>query len=400
MTTTVPSVVVMTTIAAKTTTTITPFTLHVPEESLTDLRSRIASTRWPVEDAGTGWDHGVPVDYARRLSAYWADGFDWRAQEARINATPQFTTPIDGHAVHFFHVRSTVEGATPLLLLHGWPGAPTEFLPMIEGLVDPAAHGGDESQAFDVVIPTIPGFGISGPAIGWQPDRAAAAMAELMARLGYERYLVHGYDTGALIGRALGLIDAEHVAGVHLTDVLGGEELTHENADLSDPVEARAVENAMRYEYELGGYAMVQSSRPQSLGMALTDSPVGLLTWMVERFRDWSAAEGDPDEALTRDQMLTTVSIYWHFATIWSSMRYYKEMAGVWGAEPERSEVPLALSVMPHDIGVAVPRMVRQHNNLIRWVQLERGGHFAGWEQPELMVEDLRAALPELLAAR
>lgn len=380
-------------------TTVRRFTLHVAEESLSALRDRLRQTRWPIEDPGTGWDHGVPVPYARDLAAYWADGFDWQEQERAINTTPQFTTAIDGHDVHFFHVRSEQAGATPLLLLHGWPGAPTEFLPMVDPLVDPARHGGVAEDAFDVVIPTIPGFGISGPAIGWNTDRAAAAMAELMARLGYARYVVHGYDTGALIGRRLGLIDADHLIGLHLADVVGGEELTAENADLSDPLEARAVRNALRYQYELGGYAMVQSTRPQSLGLALTDSPVGLLTWLVERFHDWSAAGDGPEGVLTRDQMLTTASIYWHFATIWSSMRYYKEMAEVWGTAPEPSATPLVIAMMPEDLGVPVPRMIRQHNNLVRWVQLERGGHFAGWEQPDLIVADLRAAVVELRAA-
>ena len=379
--------------------TIRPFTLHVPDASLTALTARLQQTRWPVEDAGTGWDHGVPVDYARELAAYWATEFDWRAQERRINAVPQFSTAIDGHDVHFFHVRAERDGATPLLLLHGWPGSPTEFLPMIDALVDPVSHDGAAEDAFDVVIATIPGFGISGPAVGWNTDRAAAAMATLMARLGYERYAVHGYDTGALIGREMGVIDREHLIGLHLTDVLGGEELTFETADMSDPREARAVERAMRYQYELGGYAMVQATRPQSLGLALTDSPVGLLTWMVERFKDWSAAEDGPEDVFSRDDMLTTVSIYWHFATIWSSMRYYKEGASGWGVEPERSETPLAIVAMPHDLGSAVPRTVEGANNLVRWEELATGGHFGGWEQPDLMVEDIRAAVRELQGA-
>jgi epoxide hydrolase len=380
--------------------TIRPFTLHVPDDSLSALATRLEQTRWPVEDAGTGWDHGVPVDYAKELAAYWATKFDWRERERRINAVPQFSTPIDGHDVHFFHVRSRQERATPLLLLHGWPGAPTEFLPMVDALVDPASHDGEAEDAFDVVIATIPGFGISGPAVGWNTDRAAAAMAALMARLGYERYAVHGYDTGALIGRAMGVIDREHLIGLHLTDVLGGEELTFETADMSDPREARAVERAMRYQYELGGYAMVQATRPQSLGLALTDSPVGLLTWMVERFKDWSAAEDGPEDVFSKDDMLTTVSIYWHFATIWSSMRYYKEGASGWGVEPEKSTTPLAIVAMPHDLGSAVPRTVEGANNLLRWEELAAGGHFGGWEQPELMVQDIRAAVRVLQGAR
>lgn len=379
---------------------IRPFALHVPEESLTDLAARLQLTRWPVEDAGTGWDHGVPVEFAKELAGYWAEGFDWRAQERRINTFPQFTTSIDGHDMHFFHIRSEREGATPLLMIHGWPGAPTEFLPMVEALVDPVSHGGAIEDAFDVVIVTIPGFGISGPAVGWNTDRAAAAMVTLMARLGYDRYAVHGYDTGSLIGRAIGVLDAEHVIGLHLTDVLGDGELTMETADMNDPREARAAERAMRYAWELGGYAMVQSSRPQSLGMALTDSPVGLMNWLVERFRDWSAADESPEEVLSRDEMLTTISIYWHFATIWSSMRYYKEGATGWGAEPEKSVTPLAIGAMPHDLGSAVPRTVESFNNLVRWEELAAGGHFAGWEQPGLVVDDLRAAVRELSAAR
>ncbi|WP_232498987.1 epoxide hydrolase family protein [Agromyces humatus] len=379
-------------------TTISPFTLHVPDESLAALTTRLQQTRWPVEDARTGWDHGVPVDYAKELVTYWASEFDWRAQERRINAVPQFTTPIDGHDVHFFHVRSANHGATPLLLLHGWSGAPTEFLPMIDPLVDPDSHGGESEDSFDVVIATIPGFGVSGPAVGWNTDRAAAAMVTLMARLGYQRYAVHGYDTGALIGRSIGLIDREHLVGLHLTDVLGGEELTPETAEFSDPREARAVERAMSYQYELGGYAIVQATRPQSLGLALTDSPVGLLTWLVERFRDWSAAEDSPEEVFSKDDMLTTVSIYWHFATIWSSMRYYKEGASGWGVEPERSEAPLAIVAMPHDLGSAVPRTVEGANNLVRWEELAKGGHFAGWEQPDLMVQDIRSAVRVLRA--
>lgn len=219
-----------------------------------------------------------------------------------------------------------------------------------------------------------------------------------MARLGYDRYVVHGYDTGSMIGRTLGLIDAEHVIGLHLTDVLGGPEVTMETANLDDPREARAAERGMRYAWELGGYAMVQSSRPQSLGMALTDSSVGLMNWLVERFRDWSAAQDSPEEMLSRDEMLTTISIYWRFATIWSSMRYYKEGATDWGAEPEVSRTPLAIAAMPHDLGSGVPRTVEAANNLVRWEELAQGGHFAGWEQPDLMVADLREAV-RLLAS-
>lgn len=372
--------------------TITPFTLHVDDAQVAALRDRLATTRWPSDADGIGWDHGTPVEYARELADHWRTAFDWRAQETRINAVPQFTTPVDGHDIHFFHVRSPHPGATPLLLVHGWPGSPTEFLPMIDALVDPTSHGGAPEDAFDVVVPTIPGFGVSGPARGWDPDRAAGAFVELMSALGYGTYAVHGYDTGASIARTMGLRDPDHVLGVHVTSLFG-DPLTYENADLSAPDEQRALESAALYEYELGGYALVQATRPQSLALPLTDSPVGLMTWLVERFKDWSACAESPEEVFTRDDMLTIVSTYWFFGTIGSSMRYYKEGSGAWGARPERSDVPTACCILPQDMGTTVRRMVEPYNRIVRWTELPAGGHFAAWEQPDLLVDDLRASL-------
>lgn len=371
---------------------MTPFTLHIDDAQITALRERLAATRWPTDADGIGWDHGTPVEYARDLAEHWRTAFDWRAQESRINAVPQFTSPVDGHDVHFFHVRSPHAEATPLLLVHGWPGSPTEFLPMIDALVDPTGHGGAPADAFDVVIPTIPGFGISGTARGWHPDRAASALVHLMAALGYDRYVVHGYDTGASIARTMGLRDAQHVLGVHVTSLFG-DELTYENADMSDPAERRALEAMQRYEYELGGYALVQATRPQSLALPLTDSPVGLMTWLVERFKDWSACTDSPEEVFSRDEMLTIVSLYWFFGTIGSSMRYYREGSGTWGTAPEPSGTSTAVCLLPHDLGVTVRRMVEPYNHLVRWTELPAGGHFAAWEQPGLLVDDLRGSL-------
>ena len=219
-----------------------PFTLHIDDAELADLTSRLASTRWPDQGPTDDWSDGLPITYAKELVQYWKDEFNWRAQEARINAVPQFTTTVDGHDIHFFHARSTRPGAKPLLLVHGWPSGPTDFLDMIPLLTDPE----EGQQAFDVVAPTIPGFGVSGPCVGWTITRVADAFAILMQRLGYDRYLAHGYDTGAGVVRDMGLRHPDALVALHTTGFLGGEELTHETADMTKPEEAQAVEAGMR----------------------------------------------------------------------------------------------------------------------------------------------------------
>lgn len=367
---------------------IAAFTLYVDQNQLDDLAQRLTNTRWPDEAPGVGWAHGAPLGYLQELAAYWREKFDWRETEARINARPQFTTGIDGHQVHFFHLRSGSPEAKPLLLIHGWPGAAAEFLTLADRLLNPPAG----VPAFDLVIPTIPGFGVSGPTSGWNTVRAAKAFAVLMDRLGHHNYFVHGYDTGAAIARELGLHDPEHVAGIHVTSLFGGEPLTHQTADPDSAVEQRAVAAAMRYEYDLGAYAMLQATRPQSLAYALTDSPVGQLSWIIERFRDWAAVEESPEEALDRDEMLATVSTYWFFGTAGSSARYYSEGIADWGSEPQPSSTPTAVCVMPRDISAPVRRLVEPYNNILQWNELPVGGHFAGWEQPDLVAADIAAA--------
>lgn len=254
---------------------------------------------------------------------------------------------------------------------------------------------GDE-QAFDVVMPTIPGFGVSGPVNGWTLTRVADAFAVLMERLGYDRYLAHGYDTGAGVVRDLGLQHPDAVAGIHTTGMLGGEELTEETADMDDPAEARAVADGYRYQYEVGAYAMLQSTRPQSLAYALTDSPVGLMSWLVERFRDWSVDEGNPEEALYRDQMLATVSIYWFFRTAGSSARYHKYGLPNWAEPLAKSTAPTGILVMPHDIGRPVRRLAEQVDNIVHWTEASDGGHYAAWGQPAIVAADIRAAIGHL----
>ncbi|WP_131816748.1 epoxide hydrolase family protein [Nocardia salmonicida] len=369
---------------------ITPFRIDIPQANIDDLNRRLDDTRWPDGVAGVGWSQGIPLDYTRELAGYWRNTYDWRAQEARLNSFPQFRTEIDGHDVHFVHVRSAEPEALPLVLTHGWPGSIVEFLDVIGPLTDPVAHGGRAEDAFHVVVPTIPGYGFSGPAVGWSTTRAAHAWAQLMAGLGYDRYVAHGEDTGAAISRELAVIDAEHLLALHVT-MIASAAVTPETADLDDPAEKRALELAHRADYELGAYALLQASRPQTLSYALADSPVGQLAWIVERFKDWTDSTDAPEDAVDRDAMLTNVMIYWLNGTAGSSARYYYEGAATWGRAEPATDVPVAVAVMPFDLGVPVRRMAERNHNIVRWTEFERGGHFAAMEEPDLIIDDLRA---------
>ena len=368
---------------------IRPYRIAVPQEQLDDLHRRLAATRWPDNADGVGWSHGIPLGYTRELAEYWRTTYDWRAAEARLNSFPQFRTEVDGHDLHFLHVRSDKPDALPLILTHGWPGSIVEFLELIGPLTDPVAHRGNADDAFHVVVPTVPGFGFSGPAVGWSPERAARAWAELMRRLGYDRYVAHGEDTGAAISRELAVIDAAHLVAVHLTMIVTAN-VTLETADPDDPAEQRAAARAAQFQFELGAYAMLQASRPQTLSYALTDSPVGQLAWIVERFKDWTDSAEVPEDAVDRDSMLTNVMIYWLNATAGSSARYYREGAATWGHPGQPTQVPVAMVVTPHDIGSPVRRLAEQHHNIVRWTEFDRGGHFAAMEEPDLMLADLR----------
>ncbi|KQY29197.1 epoxide hydrolase [Nocardia sp. Root136] len=370
---------------------MTPFRIDIPQANLDDLHRRLDDTRWPDGVTGVGWSQGIPLDYTRELAGHWRNTYDWRAQEARLNSFPQFRTEIDGHDVHFVHVRSAEPEALPLVLTHGWPGSIVEFLDVIGPLTDPVAHGGSADDAFHVVVPTIPGYGFSGPAVGWSTTRAAHAWAQLMARLGYDRYVAHGEDTGAAISRELAVIDAEHLLALHVT-MIASATVTPETADLDDPAEKRALELAQRADYELGAYALLQASRPQTLSYALADSPVGQMAWIVERFKDWTDSTDAPEDAVDRDAMLTNVMIYWLNGTAGSSARYYYEGAATWGRPEPATDVPVAVAVMPFDLGVPMRRMAERNHNIVRWTEFERGGHFAAMEEPDLIIDDLRAA--------
>jgi epoxide hydrolase len=334
---------------------ISPFQVDIPESDLLDLRDRLARTRWPTELPGAGWDRGVPVDYLRGLAHYWREDYDWRKHEAQLNQHPQFTTTIDGQNVHFLHVRSPEPAALPLIITHGWPGSIVEFLDIIGPLTDPAAHGGDPADAFHVVASSIPGFGFSGPTheAGWDTARVARAWAELMGRLGYERYGAQGGDTGAIVSPQLGRIDPDHLVGVHVNSLVtfpSGQ--AGELDDLTDEDQKR-MKLMQRWQNELSGYAILQSTRPQTLAYALTDSPVGQLAWIVEKFKDWTDPAAElPEDAVDRDRLLTDVSLYWLTATAGSSANIYYEGAKNWGQTSEPSAVPTGVAVFPMDVTI------------------------------------------------
>ena len=374
---------------------IRPFRIAVPQADLDYLHERLARTRWPDEPPGVGWARGVPLDYLEGLAAYWADGFDWRAQEARLNQFPQHITTIDGQPIHFLHVRSPEPDALALLVTHGYPSSVAEFLEVIGPLTDPRAHGGDPADAFHVVAPSLPGFGFSTPLqrAGWESGRTARAWVELMGRLGYPRYGAHGGDIGAGISGDLGGLDPERVVGAHvITDPMALALLDFLPAELDglSEAEAASLRRLRQYGQDGRGYLQIQGSRPQTLAYGLTDSPVGQLAWIVEKFKEWTdPAMQLPDEAVDRDQLLTNVSIYWFTRSGASAAQFLYEAAHAvreWGAP---APAPTGFAVFGE--GSLVRRVLDPEHKVEHWSEFDRGGHFAAMEAPELLVGDVRA---------
>ena len=370
---------------------ITPFRIEISQDRLDDLRRRLADTRWPGELPGAGWEAGVPLGYLKDLADYWGTDYDWRAHEARLNEFPQFTTVIDDQTVHFLHVRSPEPGALPLIITHGWPGSIVEFMKIIGPLTDPARYGGDPADAFHVVAPSLPGFGFSSPlaAPGWDTGRVARAWTELMKRLGYHRYGAQGGDTGAIVSPELGRIDPDHVIGVHVNNL--GTFPSGDPAELAGLTEADQARLALMTTWgrDMTGYAIVQSTRPQTISYALTDSPVGQLAWIVEKFKEWTDPSASmPEDAIDRDLILTDVSVYWLTGTAGSAARIYYEGARTWGQVQTRSPVPTGVAVFPNDLTIR-PLAERDHN-VVHWAEYSRGGHFAALEAPDLLVDDMR----------
>ncbi|MFC0504947.1 epoxide hydrolase family protein [Micromonospora costi] len=373
-------------------TAISEFRIDIPQTDLDDLRERLTRTRWGGQLPGAAWERGVPVGYLRELAEHWATTYDWRTHEAELNVHPQYVTDIDGQQLHFVHVKAAEPGALPLLLAHGWPGSIVEFLDVIGPLTDPRAHGGDPADAFDVVIPSLPGFGFSGPLSGpgWDSRRIATAFAELMHRLGYQRYGAQGGDFGAFVAPDLGRVDPQHVVGVHVNAAtMGfipfGELSEAELAELTDAERAR-VARMKAFLGEGNGYFQIQATRPQTLAYALLDSPVGQLAWIVEKFKEWT--HGDlPEESVDRDRMLTNVMLYWLTGTAGSAANLYYESMHTrnW---PTPSEVPTGVAVFAEDI--AIRRYAERGNTIVHWSEFDRGGHFAAMEAPDLLAQDMR----------
>jgi microsomal epoxide hydrolase len=372
---------------------VVPFTVDVPQAALDDLRDRLARTRFPEQIPDAGWDYGTELGYERELVEYWRDTYDWRAQEARLNQLDHFLTTIDGQRVHFIHQRSPEPDALPLVITHGWPGSIVEFLDVIGPLTDPRAHGGDPGDAFHVVAPSIPGYAFSGPTTerGWSARRVAEAWATLMAGLGYDRYGAQGGDWGSIITTHLGLVDADHLAGIHLNMVVAGAPPAGDSGELTE-VEQQGLADMAAYFATDSGYMQIQSTKPQTLGYALEDSPAGLAAWIVEKFRSWSDCNGDVESAFTRDQLLTNIMCYWLTGTAHSSARLYYEnrVADGWAVR-EKIQVPTGAAIYPREIIRPPRRWAEANYHITHWQEQPRGGHFAAMEQPALFVDDVRA---------
>lgn len=376
---------------------VIPFRVDVPEADLADLRQRIARTRWPEPETAEGWSQGVPLSYLQELSAYWADGYDWREVESRLNALPQFITEIDGLPIHFLHVRSPHPDALPLIVTHGWPGSVVEFLKVIGPLTDPVAHGGNAADAFHLVCPSLPGFGFSGkPAQpGWGIERIAAAWAELMARLGYPRYGAQGSDWGTSVSASIGQQDPGHVAGIHLTPPLAPPDPAT-FGDLTD--RERAALAALKHSAEHdSGYSTEHATRPQTIGYGLVDSPVALCAWIIEKFWAWTDCDGHLDNVLTRDELLDNLMLYWLPGTgassarlYWESMRQVSEW--ITGQVTDTVTVPAGCSIFPKELQRPSRRWAEKRFTDIRyWNEPAKGGHFAAFEQPGLFIDEVRA---------
>ncbi len=364
------------------------FRIHVDDAVLADLDDRLARTRFPDGLEDTGWEYGIPTGYLRDLVEYWRHGYDWRQQEERLNGFPHFRTVIDGQSIHFIHARSPHPDALPLLITHGWPGSVVEFLDVIPRLTDPEAHGGRAADAFHVIAPSLPGYGWSEPTRtrGWDVPRVAGAFIELMGRLGYARYGAQGGDWGAQVATSIGALDAGPCAAIHLNMPIADR--PDDPVALSDADKADLA-GIQQFQREESGYALEQGTKPQTLGVSLNDSPAGLLAWIIEKFRTWSDCDGLPENAFTRDQLLTNVMVYWVTQTATSSIRLYRE-ARTGGATPGYVAVPTGVARYPKEV-LPFPRAwVERRYNVTHWAVMPRGGHFAAMEQPALFTEDLR----------
>ena len=372
---------------------IRPFTIAIPQDGIDDLHARIDMARWPEKEPVDDWSQGVPLAALQDLVAYWRNGYDWRRCEARLNQFGQYLTEIDGLDIHFLHVRSPHAQAMPLVLTHGWPGSVVEFLDCIGPLTDPVAYGGRAEDAFHVVAPSLPGYGFSGKPTrtGWGVHKVGEAWAELMRRLGYDRWFAQGGDWGAIVTHVLGAQAPEGLLGIHcnmaIARILPGDR------EDKDPRVLEALEAGAHYNQWDSGYSKIQATRPQTIGYGLVDSPVGLAGWIYEKMWAWTDNRGKPEDALSRDTILDNITLYWLTASGASSARMYWESFGTIGKGDFKVDLPAAVSTFPREITKA-PRQwaERTLRNIVYWNDCDRGGHFAAWEEPDLFVAEVRKA--------
>ena len=372
---------------------IRTFNYHASDAELDDLRQRLNSSRWAEPETPDDWSQGVPLAYLRELCGYWADGYDWRRCETALNQYPQFVTKIDGLDIQFMHIRSPHEDALPLVMTHGWPGSVLEFMKVVGPLSDPTAHGGSASDAFHIVCPTLPGFGYSGKptAPGWNIERIGRAWGELMARLGYSSYVAQGGDWGSLVTLAMGVSETEHCAMLHSNmPVLS---LSEEILANPDATERKYLARSQNYWDVECGYSKEQSTRPQTVGYGLVDSPIAQAAWVVEKFWSWSDCNGHPENIFSRDELLDNIMLYWLPAAGASSARiYWESFASLLQPQPQ-IHIPVAVSIYPLELFPASRRWCEERfTKLVHYNELDRGGHFAAFEQPELFINELRTS--------
>ena len=374
---------------------IEPFNIQTSEQELNDLKQRLALTRWPDKETPPDWSQGIPLSYMIEIHDYWLNQYDWPARLALLNQWPGFKTEIDGLGIHFLHIKSAQPGALPLLMTHGWPGSIVEFQKVIGPLTNPTEHGGLASDAFDLVIPTLPGFGYSDKPVspGWNIDSIATAWDELMIRLGYDRYVAQGGDWGSIVTAQIGVQNLGHCIGIHMNMPIAPPDPN--NMDNLTDQETDALKSMQFYQDHDSGYSKQQSTRPQTLGYGLADSPIGQAAWILEKFYQWMDCDGHPENVASRDELLDNVMMYWLPDAGASSARIYWESFG--NTNLDVIELPVGCTLFPKEIFKTSERWARaRFTNLIHFEVMEKGGHFAAFEQPQALVDQIQSCFRQL----
>lgn len=379
---------------------IAPFQVPYSESAVQDLRERIARTRWPDTVTGSGWEYGFELEYLQHVCRYWREEFDWKAQTERLSHLHHFQYTTGNQSIHFVHERGCGPAPIPIILLHGWPGSFLEMLKLVPRLTDPAAYGGDSADSFDVIVPSLPGFGFSSSPTerGMNTARMADLFAELMSQLGYERFASHGGDFGAGVSSWLGRRHASRIIGLHLNYIPGSYRPGLQPGVVLNPEEQQFLADADRWEEEFGAYDHIQFRTPQTVAYGLNDSPAALAAWILEKFRDWADCDGDLEKRFTWDELLANVTLYWMTETIHSSCRLYFEMrtAPLHLAQGERITVPCGIAYLPKEAPFPPRIWIERGYNVQHWTELSRGGHFAAMEEPESLAADIRAFFRQL----